>query len=267
MKTFLAPLLDGSAGAWLLRNHRTTKALATRVETAFDSPSRRRGLLGRTRLGPDTALILAPCSAVHTCFMQFPIDVVFVQRNGEVAKVVRNLRPWRIAAAFGAFAAIELASGAADASGTTRDDLLHVEPLASLPDKTACSAFWLQLDVRLVLTRHAARPVRKLTGIRGVRRLQFSWLTGMPGRRRDSRYRLSRPFDGAFLSFQEVDIERRDEREVFALSDTPVRSGQRLRLDVLGPGPRSSVHVLLVETTPIIEGGSLKYRLRLEIVD
>lgn len=89
----------------------------------------------------------------------------------------------------------------------------------------------------------------------------------MPARRRDSRYRLSRPFDGAFLSFQEVDVERRNEREVFVVSDTPVRSGQRLRLDLFGPGPRSTVHVRLVETTPIIVGESLRYRLRLEIVD
>jgi hypothetical protein len=89
----------------------------------------------------------------------------------------------------------------------------------------------------------------------------------MPGRRRDSRFRLSRPFDGSFLSFQEVDIERRTEREVFVLSDTPVRSGERLRLDVVGPGPRSTVHVQLADTTPIIVGGSLRYRLRLEIVD
>jgi hypothetical protein len=89
----------------------------------------------------------------------------------------------------------------------------------------------------------------------------------MPARRRESRYRLSRPFDGSFLSFQEVDIERRTEREVFALSDTPVRSGERLRLDVFGPGPRSTVHVQLAKTTPIIVGGSLRYRLCLEIVD
>ena len=89
----------------------------------------------------------------------------------------------------------------------------------------------------------------------------------MPARRRGSRFRLSRPFDGSFLSFQEVAIERQSEREIFALSDTAVAPGERLRLDVFDPGPRSTVHVRLAETTPIIVGGSLRYRLRLEIVD
>ena len=89
----------------------------------------------------------------------------------------------------------------------------------------------------------------------------------MPARRRGSRYRLSRPFDGSFLSFQEVAVERRSEREIFASSDTAGRLGERLRLDVFGPGPRSTVHVQLAETTPIIVGGSLRYRLRLAIVD
>lgn len=133
MTTFLAPLLEGSAGTFLLRNRRTKRPLATRLDTAFDSPNRRRGLLGRDRLEADTALILAPCAALHTFFMRFPIDVVFVTRSGKVARVVRSLRPWRLSVGWGAFAAIELAAGVADASGTRRDDLLDVEQHGSLP--------------------------------------------------------------------------------------------------------------------------------------
>ncbi len=87
------------------------------------------------------------------------------------------------------------------------------------------------------------------------------------GRRRDPRYRLSKPFEGSFLFFQEVDVERRDDREVSVLSDGPIRSGQNLRLDLVGAGPRSTVQVQVAESTAIIADGSVRYRLRLGILD
>ena len=46
-------------------------------------------------------MLLAPCTAVHTVGMRFAIDVVFVDRQGFAVKIVRNLRPWRIALAAG----------------------------------------------------------------------------------------------------------------------------------------------------------------------
>lgn len=87
----------------------------------------------------------------------------------------------------------------------------------------------------------------------------------MPGRRREPRYRLSRPFDGSFRFFREIDIERRDEGEVSALSDAPIRPGEEMRLDVVGSGPRSTVNVRVAESTAIIVDGKVRYRLRLGI--
>jgi hypothetical protein len=92
-------------------NGRTTAVLARVVELADTRRARRRGLLGRTRLDKSAALVLSPCFAIHTAFMRFPIDVVFVDRYGFVKKVVRNLGPWRIAVAPGANRAIELSGG------------------------------------------------------------------------------------------------------------------------------------------------------------
>ena len=86
--------------------------MASAVELADTSETRRRGLLGRDSLDPSAALIIAPCSAVHTFFMRFVIDVVFVDRNGSVLKGVADLKPWRIAARPGAFAVVELNAGA-----------------------------------------------------------------------------------------------------------------------------------------------------------
>jgi len=91
---------------------RTGATVASHVEIAATRASRRKGLLGRASLDRSAALVLAPCCAVHTAFMQFPIDVLFVSRAGTVRKIV-TLPPWRIAVGVGAAAVIELAAGAA----------------------------------------------------------------------------------------------------------------------------------------------------------
>jgi uncharacterized membrane protein (UPF0127 family) len=111
---------------WALRNGRSGHALATRLEGAFDSRTRNRGLLGRSTLPTDEALILAPCNSVHTFFMQFTIDVAFVRRDGHVIKIRRALRPWRLSAAWRAFAVVELPTGVLDRTDTQVDDILQL---------------------------------------------------------------------------------------------------------------------------------------------
>jgi hypothetical protein len=85
--------------------------LQVRAATTF--MARLRGLLGRPLPAEGTALLLAPCASVHTCFMGTPIDVVFLDPTGRVLRVVTALRPWRFAGCPGAHAALELAAGAA----------------------------------------------------------------------------------------------------------------------------------------------------------
>jgi uncharacterized membrane protein (UPF0127 family) len=76
-----------------------------------DSPwSRMRGLLGRRGLESGEGLLLRPTGSVHTFFMHFPIDVVFLSRDGEVLKVAQALPAWRTAGARRAKAALELAA-------------------------------------------------------------------------------------------------------------------------------------------------------------
>jgi uncharacterized membrane protein (UPF0127 family) len=91
-------------------NARTGEVVAADVEVADTREKRRRGLLGRPSMSPSSALILLPCFSIHTAFMQFPIDAVFVNRQGIVVRVVRNLRPWRIAVSFRARAVVEFAA-------------------------------------------------------------------------------------------------------------------------------------------------------------
>ena len=99
-------------GTLMLLNQTTGEPVATRVELAVTRRTRRRGLLGRARLEPGAALVLAPCVAVHTAFMQFAIDAAFVNRAGRVVHAVERMPPWRVAMAPGACAVIEMAAGA-----------------------------------------------------------------------------------------------------------------------------------------------------------
>ncbi len=95
----------------MLVNERTGMTVAGAVEVAMTRTARRRGLLGRDTLDCSAAMLLMPCAAVHTIFMRFPIDVMFVDAGGRIRKIVRNLQPWRITASPGAFAVIEMAGG------------------------------------------------------------------------------------------------------------------------------------------------------------
>jgi uncharacterized membrane protein (UPF0127 family) len=110
--------------AVMLTVERTRAVLAREVELALTRAARRRGLLHRASLDPASALVLAPCRAIHTAFMRFPIDVVFVDRAGIVRHICRRVPPWRIAAAPRAYAAIELAAGTLDAHDLARGDRL-----------------------------------------------------------------------------------------------------------------------------------------------
>jgi uncharacterized protein len=72
-----------------------------------------RGLLGRDGLAQGEGLLLKPCGSVHTAFMRFPIDVVFLDRELSVVAVRPEVRPWRTARARGAKVTLELAAGEA----------------------------------------------------------------------------------------------------------------------------------------------------------
>lgn len=127
MATFLDPLLQDAPETLVLVNAGTGKVVATQLQTAFDSAARRKGLLGRTSMPSDAALLIAPCNGVHTFFMRFPIDVVFAARDGRVVKVCHGVLPWRLALAFSAFATVELAAGAASAADVQKNDYLVLD--------------------------------------------------------------------------------------------------------------------------------------------
>jgi uncharacterized membrane protein (UPF0127 family) len=115
---FLSPLVSSPDQPWGVRDITSGRVVVSRLEAAFDSATRKKGLLGRDRLEPGTGLVIAPCGGIHTCFMRFPIDVLFLARDGRVVKVCGAVKPWRLALAVTAFCVIEVPANAAADAGT-----------------------------------------------------------------------------------------------------------------------------------------------------
>jgi uncharacterized membrane protein (UPF0127 family) len=98
--------------------------VATRVVIAGTSAERRRGLLNTKSMQPGGGLWIAPCEAIHTVGMPWPIDVVFLDRNRRVLKIVTELLPWRIAVCLRSFSVLELPAGVLLPTRTEIDDIL-----------------------------------------------------------------------------------------------------------------------------------------------
>jgi len=105
--------------------------LAARLEGAHTGATRRKGLLGRERLLPGEGLWIAPCESVHTFFMRFPIDLVYLDRNLKVKKVRHSVGAWRMSACLSAHSVLELPAGTAQATRTERGDKIEMAPIAA----------------------------------------------------------------------------------------------------------------------------------------
>jgi len=99
--------------------------LAAEVGLATSMWARFWGLMGRRALPQGHGLLLRPSSSVHMFFMRFPIDVIFLDRENRVVRIVPALKPWRMAlGGRGAHSALELNAGAAEAAGLEVGDTL-----------------------------------------------------------------------------------------------------------------------------------------------
>ena len=87
------------------------ETVAERLEVARGSLARMRGLIGRREFPPGSGLLIPDCRCIHTCFMAFPIDVLFITARNELVKKVDVLKPWRIAGAIRARHVVELPVG------------------------------------------------------------------------------------------------------------------------------------------------------------
>lgn len=87
------------------------------VMVAASALARMRGLLWRPALGPGQGMLLRPCNLVHTIGMRYPIDVVFLRRDGTVLRVAPEVGPRRMRGHWSAACVLELAAGEAARCG------------------------------------------------------------------------------------------------------------------------------------------------------
>ena len=124
---FLSPPAQaGLEGPLQVTNVTRGTVLATRLEAAHTGPTRRRGLLGRDGLERGEGLWIAPCESVHTFFMRFPIDLVYLDRERRIKKARSAVGPWRLSACLSAHSILELPAGTIRETQTERGDTLEI---------------------------------------------------------------------------------------------------------------------------------------------
>ena len=113
-----------------MRNQTRNAVLGDSVEVADTSAKRRVGLLKHERLDPGHGLWINPCESVHTFFMKFPIDLVYIDKKRKVRKVRSAVPAWRLSACLTAHSILELPAGTVEKTGTKPGDELVIETLS-----------------------------------------------------------------------------------------------------------------------------------------
>ncbi len=114
-----------------VRNATRQSVLGGRVRVAATHWTRLRGMLGRPEPQPGEGLLIVPCRGVHMYGMKYPLDVVFLDREGTVVDLRPELRPGRRTGFIkGSHYALEIPTGTIQASGTRAGDRLVWQPTA-----------------------------------------------------------------------------------------------------------------------------------------
>ena len=111
-----------------VRNLTRSTVLADRASEALTLRSRMKGLLGRDALPAGEGLWIRPCTSIHSFFMRFVFDALFLDRDRVVLHSIPRMKPWRLSRLVpGADGVLELPAGAIEASGTQVGDRLVFE--------------------------------------------------------------------------------------------------------------------------------------------
>lgn len=105
-------------------HQRTGTLLFSKVywtETYFE---RARGLLGRPELTGQEGFLIKPCNSIHTCFMGYEIDALFLDNEMRIRKTVSCLSPWRFSSSFKASMVLELKAGMTEILNLKPDEQL-----------------------------------------------------------------------------------------------------------------------------------------------
>lgn len=108
------------------------KIIVRHVEVARTLAERMKGLLGRDTLPGNHGLLLSPCGSIHTLFMRFSLDLIFLDKGLKVVQFCRDVKPNGMAGGGPlAHSVIEVQSGWLDAGAVHEDDQLSLEPSGS----------------------------------------------------------------------------------------------------------------------------------------
>jgi len=111
-----------------LVNKSDNKTLISHLEVAQGLWPRMKGLLGRKNLPADQALWIPRCNSIHTFFMKFPIDLVFIDADMVVKKTIAGVRPGRVVwPVWQATGVIELSEGFLQNNPLRIGEQLHVD--------------------------------------------------------------------------------------------------------------------------------------------
>lgn len=110
-----------------VRNITRGTSLGDSIDAARTSKARRTGLLKHERLDEGAGLWIVPCESIHTFFMKFTIDVLYLDRQRRVRKAVREIPPWRMSMCLLAHSVLELPPGTVERTGTQKGDQLEFE--------------------------------------------------------------------------------------------------------------------------------------------
>lgn len=101
--------------------------LADHIEVATSFKKRLKGLIGRPGFNHGEAFILLPCNSIHTCFMNFSIDVLFVDKEAVVLQALENMRPFRFSPVISrSYMVVELPAGRLATTGTEAGQRLQL---------------------------------------------------------------------------------------------------------------------------------------------
>lgn len=110
-----------------MRNITRGVVLADSADLADTSEKRRTGLLKHTELKSGEGLWIVPCESVHSFFMKFTIDVLYLDRDKKVRGMRSMMKPWRVSACLPAHSVLELPAGMIEQTGTRKGDQLTLE--------------------------------------------------------------------------------------------------------------------------------------------
>ena len=127
-KTGVVSYIKGTVQTVQIVNISKGIVIASKAQIATSMGQRMKGLLGRKGLAPDEALVLKPCSSIHTFFMRFPIDVLFVDKNVQIVRLIQNMPPYRFSPfVWASYLAIELPAGKISQTNTQIGDRIRIQ--------------------------------------------------------------------------------------------------------------------------------------------